>query len=91
MVVLLDRQKQWWVNDTVLYRQVLGPIGLLGNLFRSYSKDMLGFTRPGQCLNSLLGMVAPPAGVGKMPRQFNSSVSNHHEVVAIFNEMDGRF
>ena len=53
---------------------------------------MLGFTRTGgNVLNSLLGMVVPPAGVGKMPRQFNSSVSNHHEVVAIFNEMDGRF
>ena len=93
----------WWycwtvkssgkVNDTVLYRQVLGPIGLLGNLFSGVTaRMMLGFTRTGgNVLNSLLGMVAPPAGVGKMPRQFNSSVSNHHEVVAIFNEMDGRF
>jgi len=36
-------------------------------------------------------MVAPPAGIGKMPRQFNTSVENHHQVVAIFNEMDGRF
>ena len=93
----------WWycwtvkssgkVNDTVLYRQVLGPIGLLGNLFSGVTaRMMLGFTRTGgNVLNSLLGMVVPPAGVGKMPRQFNSSVSNHHEVVAIFNEMDGRF
>jgi hypothetical protein len=35
--------------------------------------------------------VAPPAGIGKMPQQFNSPVDNHHEVVAIFNELDGRF
>lgn len=93
----------WWycwtvkssgkVNDTVLYRQVLGPIGLLGNLFSGVTARMvLGFTRTGgNVLNSILGMVAPPAGVGKMPRQFNSSVANHHQVIAIYNEMDGRF
>ncbi|MBP13142.1 MAG: hypothetical protein CMA71_06380 [Euryarchaeota archaeon] len=93
----------WWycwtvkssgkVNDTVLYRQVLGPIGLLGNLFSGVTARMvLGFTRTGgNILNNLLGMVAPPAGIGKMPRQFNSSVVNHHQVVAIYNEMDGRF
>ncbi len=93
----------WWycwtikssgkVNDTVLYRQVLGPIGLLGNLFSGVTARMvLGFTRTGgSVLNDFLGMVAPPAGIGKMPRQFNSSVDDHHQVVAIFNEMDGRF
>ena len=93
----------WWycwtvkssgkVNDTVLYRQVLGPIGLLGNLFSGVTARMvLGFTRSGgNILNSILGMVAPPAGIGKMPRQFNSSVANHHQVIAIYNEMDGRF
>ena len=93
----------WWycwtikssgkVNDTVLYRQVLGPIGLLGNLFSGVTARMvLGFTRTGgSILNDFLGMVAPPAGIGKMPRQFNSSVDDHHQVVAIFNEMDGRF
>ena len=93
----------WWycwtvkssgkVNDTVLYRQVLGPIGLLGNLFSGVTARMvLGFTRTGgSILNDILGMVAPPAGIGKMPRQFNSSVEDHHQVVAIFNEMDGRF
>ena len=93
----------WWycwtvkssgkVNDTVLYRQVLGPIGLLGNLFSGVTARMvLGFTRTGgNVLNNLLGMVAPPAGIGKMPRQFNSTVVNHHQVVAIYNEMDGRF
>ena len=93
----------WWycwtvkssgkVNDTVLYRQVLGPIGLLGNLFSGVTARMvLGFTRTGgNILNSILGMVAPPAGIGKMPRQFNSSVANHHQVIAIYKEMDGRF
>ncbi len=93
----------WWytftvkssgrVNDTVLYRQVLGPIGLLGNLFSGVTARMvLGFTRTGgNMINDMLALVAPPAGLGKMPKQFNSSVKNHHEVVAIYNEMDGRF
>ncbi len=93
----------WWytwsvkssgrVNDTVIYRQVLGPGGLLGNLFSGVTARMvLGFTRTGgNMFNGMLGMVAPPAGIGKMPKQFNSSIDKHHEVVAIFNELDGRF
>ena len=93
----------WWyawtlkssgkVNDTVLYRQVLGPIGLIGNLTSGVTARMMtGFTRTGgDMFYDMLAMVAPPAGFGKMPRQFNSSVENHHEVVAIFNELDGRF
>jgi len=93
----------WWyawtlkssgkVNDTVLYRQVLGPVGLLGNLTSGVTARMFtGFTRTGgDMFYDMLAMVAPPAGFGKMPRQFNSSVENHHEVVAIFNELDGRF
>ena len=93
----------WWytwsvkmsgkVNDTTIYRQVLGPLGLVGNLFSGVTARMvLGFTRTGgNMFNGLLGMVAPPAGVGKMPKQFNSPVLNHHEVVAIFNEVDGGF
>ncbi len=93
----------WWyswtvkssgrVNDTVIYRQVLGPMGLLGNLFSGVTARMVfGFTRTGgNMFNGMLGMVAPPAGIGKMPKQFNSSVDDHHEIVAIFNEVDGRF
>ena len=93
----------WWytwsvkssgkVNDTVIFRQVLGPLGLLSNLFSGVTARMLlGFTRTGgNMINDGLGMVLPPAGIGKMPRQFNSSVGKHHEVVAIFNELDGRF
>ncbi len=93
----------WWytwtvkssgqVNDTVVYRQALGPFALLGNLFSGVTARMvLGFTRTGgNMFNGMLGMVAPPAGIGKMPKQFNSSVDRHHEVVAIFNELDGRF
>ena len=93
----------WWytwsikssgkVNETTLYRTVLGPIGLLSNAFSGVSARMIGgFTRTGRPMfNELLGMFAPPAGIGKMPKQFNSAVENHHEVVSIFNEMDGRF
>ena len=72
----------WWyswsvkssgrVNDTVLYRQVLGPLGLFGNLFSGVTARMvLGFTRTGgNVFNGMLGMLAPPAGIGKMPKQF---------------------
>jgi hypothetical protein len=93
----------WWytwtlkssgkVNDTVIYRQVLGPAGLLGNLTSGVTARMVtGFTRTGgDMFYDMLALVAPPAGLGKMPRQFNSSVDKHHEVVAIFNELDGRF
>ena len=93
----------WWytwtvkssgkVNDTVLYRQALGPIGLIGNLTSGVTARMMsGFTRTGgDMITDMLAFIAPPAGIGKMPRQFNSSVNNHHEVVAIFNELDGRF
>ena len=93
----------WWytwsikssgkVNETTLYRTVLGPIGLAKNAFSGVSARMIfGFTRTGRPMfNELLGMIAPPAGIGKMPKQFNRSVENHHEVISIFNEMDGRF
>jgi flavodoxin/succinate dehydrogenase/fumarate reductase-like Fe-S protein len=93
----------WWytlsvkssgrVNDTMIFRQVLGPIGLMGNLFSGVTARMaLGFTRTGGSMfYDMLALVAPPAGLGKMPKQFNASVDKHHEVVAIFNEMDGRF
>ena len=93
----------WWytwsikssgkVNETTLYRTVLGPMGLASNALSGVSARMIfGFTRTGRPMfNELLGMVAPPAGIGKMPKQFNSAVENHHEVISIFNEMDGRF
>ena len=93
----------WWytwsikssgkVNETTLYRTVLGPMGLASNALTGVSSRMIfGFTRTGRPMfNELLGMLAPPAGIGKMPKQFNSRVENHHQVVSIFNEMDGRF
>ena len=93
----------WWytwsikssgkVNETTLYRTVLGPMGLLSNALSGVSARMIGgFTRTGRPMfNELLGMIAPPAGIGKMPKQFNKAVANHHEVISIFNEMDGRF
>jgi len=81
------------VNETTLYRQVLGPIGLLSNAFKGVSARMiLGFTRTGgPVLRGLQGMVTAPAGIGKMPKMFNTRVHNHHEVAAIFNELDNRF
>ena len=93
----------WWyawtmkssgrVNDTVLYRQVLGPLGLLSNLTSGVTARMLtGFTRTGgKMVNDILALVAPPPGIGKMPRQFNKRVDDHYEVVSIFNSLDSRF
>jgi len=81
------------VNETTLYRSVLGPLGLGSNIMNGVSlRMMLGFTRNGgPMMRGFQGMLVPPAGIGKMPDMFNSKVANHHQVVAIFNELDGRF
>ena len=81
------------VNETTLYRSVLGPLGLGSNLMNGVSlRMMLGFTRNGgPIMRGFQGMLVPPAGIGKIPNMFNGKVNNHHEVVAIFNELDGRF
>ncbi len=81
------------VNETTLYRQVLGPIGLLNNIFDGVSARMvLGFTRTGAPpYRSLQALLAPPAGIGKIPNMINSKVAAHHEVINLFNEIDQRF
>jgi hypothetical protein len=53
---------------------------------------MLGFTRTGgPMMRGFQGMLVPPAGIGKIPDMFNVRIHDHHEVVAIFNELDTRF
>ena len=81
------------VNETTLYRQVLGPLGLVGNVFSGVSaRMMLAFTRNGgPPIRSLQALLLPPAGVGRIPNMINSKVDAHHEVVSIFNELDQRF
>lgn len=81
------------VNETTLYRQVLGPLGLVSNIFNGVSARMLlGFTRNGgPPIRGLQGLLMPPAGVGKIPNMINSKVDAHHEVVSLFNEIDKRF
>ena len=81
------------LNETTLYRQVLGPIGLVSNVFSGVSaRMMLGFTRTGgPPIRSLQALLLPPAGVGKIPNMINSKVDDHHEVVSLFNELDKRF
>ena len=81
------------VNETTLYRSVLGPLGLGSNIMNGVSlRMMLGFTRNGgPIMRGFQGMLIPPAGIGKIPNMFNGKVANHHEVVAIFNELDSRF
>ena len=80
-------------NETTLYRQVLGPFGLLSNLFSGVSMRMiLGFTRTGALpFRSFFPLLAPPAGIGKIPPMINSKVDGHHEVVNLFNKLDKRF
>lgn len=81
------------VNETTLYRQVLGPLGLVSNLFSGVSmRMMLGFTRTGaKPFRSIFSLLAPPAGIGKIPPMINSKVEGHHEVVNLFNKLDKRF
>ena len=81
------------VNETTLYRTVLGPLGLVSNIMNGVSARMvLGFTRTGgPIMRGYQGMLVPPAGIGKIPDMFNVKIQNHHEMVAIFNEIDKRF
>ena len=59
---------------------------------RVTARMLTGFTRTGgKMVNDILALVAPPAGIGKMPRQFNKRVDDHYEVVSIFNSLDSRF
>ena len=95
LVKWYGRSVKWTgnVNETTLYRQVLGPLGLLGNIFSGVSARMLlGFTRNGgPPIRSLQGLLLPPSGIGKIPNMINSKVDSHHEVVSLFNKIDKRF
>ena len=95
LVKWYGRSVKWTgkLNETTLYRQVLGPVGLISNIFDGVSARMvLGFTRTGgPPIRSLQALILPPAGIGKIPNMFNSKVKNHHQVVGLFNEIDQRF
>ena len=95
LVKWYGRSVKWTgnVNETTLYRQVLGPLGLISNVFNGVSARMiLGFTRNGgPPIRGLQGLLMPPAGVGKIPNMVNSKVDAHHEVVNLFNKIDKRF
>ncbi|MDE0557712.1 MAG: flavodoxin domain-containing protein [Candidatus Poseidoniaceae archaeon] len=95
LVKWYGRSVKWTgnVNETTLYRQVLGPLGLISNIFNGVSARMvLGFTRNGgPPIRGLQGLLMPPAGVGKIPNMVNSKVDAHHEVVSLFNKIDKRF
>ena len=81
------------VNETTLYRQVLGPLGLVSNVFSGVSARMaLAFTRNGgPPISGLQALLVPPAGLCRIPKMFNGRVENYHEVVSLFNEIDQRF
>jgi len=71
----------------------LGPFGMAKNAITGVLPRMaLGFTRTGgPMIRDLQALAIPPASIGKMPKMINSSVENHHEVVALFNAFDRRF
>jgi len=93
----------WWfsetvkmsgqLNETVLAGATLGPFGMAKNAITGVLPRMaLGFTRTGgPMIRDLQALAIPPASIGKMPKMINSSVENHHEVVALFNAFDRRF
>ena len=95
LVKWYGRSVKWTgkLNETTLYRQVLGPVGLLSNIFDGVSARMvLGFTRTGgPPIRSLQALLVPPSGIGKIPNMFNTKVKDHHQVVGLFNEIDQRF
>jgi succinate dehydrogenase/fumarate reductase-like Fe-S protein/flavodoxin/ferredoxin len=95
LVKWYGRSVKWTgnVNETTLYRQVLGPIGLISNVFDGVSARMvLGFTRNGTPpFRSLQALLLPPSGIGKIPNMFNKKVKDYHQVVGLFNEIDQRF
>ena len=95
LVKWYGRSVKWTgnLNETTLYRQVLGPVGLISNVFDGVSARMvLGFTRNGTPpFRSLQALLLPPAGIGKIPNMFNRKVKDHHQVVGLFNEIDQRF
>lgn len=75
------------LNETILAAQTMGPLGAIANLPTTL-RMALGFTRTGgPPVRDWQGFLAP----GKMPPIINKSVDRHHEVVAIFNELDKRF
>ncbi|MDP6899884.1 MAG: flavodoxin domain-containing protein [Candidatus Thalassarchaeaceae archaeon] len=87
----------WWftwtvkssgvLNETILAAQTMGPAGMVKNLPQMI-RMATGFTRGGSpMMRDFQGFVAP----GKMPPIVNSSIDNHHEVVAIYNAFDSRF
>ena len=79
------------VNETLLPALVSGPIGMLAN-GRQVLRMMLGFTRTGgPIMRDKQALFLPPASIGKMPPIMTLPARNHHEVVAIFNELDKRF
>ena len=81
------------LNETVLAGATLGPFGMAKNAITGVLPRMaLGFTRTGgPMIRDLQALAIPPASIGKMPKMINSSVENHHEVVALFNAFDRRF
>ena len=95
LVKWYGRSVKWTgnLNETTLYRQVLGPIGLIGNVFDGVSARMfLGFTRNGTPpFRSLQALLLPPSGIGKIPNMFNKKVKDYHQVIGLFNEIDQRF
>ena len=80
------------VNETTLYRSVLGPLGLGSNIMNGVSlRMMLGFTRNGGPIMRGRWVCSYSSCQLQDSKHVHHKVANHHEVVAIFNELDSRF
>ncbi len=74
------------LNETFLAARTLGPLGMLGNL-KATMRMATGFTRTGGPLaRDLQGYLAP----GKLPKIINRRIDGHHEVVALYTELERR-
>ena len=64
------------VNETTLYRQVLGPLGLVSNVFSgvSASHGVGLYSKRRASHPGLQALLVPPAGLGRIPKMFNSRV-----------------
>ncbi len=94
----------WWftwtvkssgiLNETILAMQTMGPLGMVKNIPQMVRMSA-GFTRTGGPImrdkQSYLAAFGIPASIGKLPPLVNTSIDNHHEVVALFNAFDKRF
>ncbi len=74
------------LNEAIVTLQTLGPLGMLGNLGVTI-RMATGFTRNGApMVRSLQDFIAP----GSLPKLVQTKVEQHHQIVALFSELEQR-